>query len=197
MSIRPTRRWCAFPILLLPSSRSFPIVHCPLIPNTIVRFHDRIAHELRFCVTCWWLSQHVEFLEWRLRLEALMPPRNPIPCRRRPHKEFSTLRTRCNGMCANDQCYDRIDEQGPLRLGVWRWAARWCMSLLRAWLPTHQPAQPADLHRPSPASRERDRSLCSKTTRCRAVTGRWRTTGTSIRCRPMCRWRNRWMGRCG
>ena len=108
----------------------------------------------------------MEFLEWRLRLEALMPPRNPIPRRRRPHKEFSTPRTRCNGMCANDQCYDRIDEQGPLRLGVWRWVARWCMSLLRAWLPTHQPAQPADLHRPRPASRERDRSLCSKTTRC-------------------------------
>ena len=26
------------------------------------------------------------------------------------------LRTRCNGTCVNDQCYDRIDEQGPLRL---------------------------------------------------------------------------------
>ena len=29
-----------------------------------------------------------------------------------------------------------------------------------------QPAQPADLHRPRPASRELDRSLCLKTTRC-------------------------------
>ena len=29
-----------------------------------------------------------------------------------------------------------------------------------------QPAQPADLHRPRPASRELDRSLCIKTTRC-------------------------------
>ena len=29
-----------------------------------------------------------------------------------------------------------------------------------------QPAQPADLHRPHPASRELDRSLCIKTTRC-------------------------------
>ena len=29
-----------------------------------------------------------------------------------------------------------------------------------------QPVQPADLHRPRPASRERDRSLCIKTTRC-------------------------------
>ena len=28
-----------------------------------------------------------------------------------------------------------------------------------------QPAQPADLHRPRPASRELDRSLCIKTTR--------------------------------
>ena len=32
--------------------------------------------------------------------------------------------TRCNGTCVNDQCYDRIDEQGPLRLGAWRWASR-------------------------------------------------------------------------
>ena len=28
----------------------------------------RAAHELRFRATCWWLSQQVEFLEWRLRL---------------------------------------------------------------------------------------------------------------------------------
>jgi len=39
------------------------------------------VHELRFRATCWWLSQQVEFLEWRLRLEALMSPArsNPIP----------------------------------------------------------------------------------------------------------------------
>jgi len=37
--------------------------------------HSRhAAHELRFRATCWWLSQQVEFLEWRLRLDALMPP---------------------------------------------------------------------------------------------------------------------------
>ena len=36
--------------------------------------HSRCAmHEFRFRATCWWLSQQVEFLEWRLRLEALMP----------------------------------------------------------------------------------------------------------------------------
>ena len=33
----------------------------------------RAVHEFRFRATCWWLSQQVEFLEWRLRLEALMP----------------------------------------------------------------------------------------------------------------------------
>jgi hypothetical protein len=32
--------------------------------------------------------------------------------------------TRCNGTCVNDQCYDRLNEQGPLRLGAWRWASR-------------------------------------------------------------------------
>jgi len=43
---------------------------------------------------------------------------------------------------------------------------------LDGYLPTYnrrfsvQPAQPADLHRPRPASRELDRSLCIKTTRC-------------------------------
>jgi hypothetical protein len=41
----------------------------------------RSVYEFRFRVTCWWLSQQVEFLEWRLRLEALMPPArsNPTP----------------------------------------------------------------------------------------------------------------------
>ena len=39
----------------------------------------RAVHELRFRATCWWLSQHVEFLEWRLRLEALMPPAQSDP----------------------------------------------------------------------------------------------------------------------
>jgi hypothetical protein len=35
--------------------------------------HSRWAlHECRFRATCWWLSQQVEFLEWRLR-HALAP----------------------------------------------------------------------------------------------------------------------------
>lgn len=44
---------------------------------------------------------------------------------------------------------------------------------LMSYLPSYnrrfsvQPVQPADLHRPRPASRELDRSLCIKTTRCR------------------------------
>ena len=38
-----------------------------------VQHSRRTVHEFRFRATCWWLSQHVGFLEWRLRLEALMP----------------------------------------------------------------------------------------------------------------------------
>ena len=39
----------------------------------------RGAHDLRFNATCWWLSQQVEFLEWRLRLESMLPQSEPIP----------------------------------------------------------------------------------------------------------------------
>jgi hypothetical protein len=39
----------------------------------------RAVHEFRFRATCWWLSQQVEFLEWRLRLDALMPPAQSNP----------------------------------------------------------------------------------------------------------------------
>ena len=41
----------------------------------------RTAYELRFRAACWWLTQHVEFLGWRLRLETLMSPAqsDPIP----------------------------------------------------------------------------------------------------------------------
>jgi hypothetical protein len=28
------------------------------------------ARELRFRASCWWLGQQVEFLDWRLRLDA-------------------------------------------------------------------------------------------------------------------------------
>ena len=33
----------------------------------------RAVHEFRFRATCWWLSQQVEFLEWWLRQESMMP----------------------------------------------------------------------------------------------------------------------------
>lgn len=39
----------------------------------------RAWRELRFTLTCWWLGQQVEFLEWRVRLEALMPQASPVP----------------------------------------------------------------------------------------------------------------------
>lgn len=32
----------------------------------------QVAHEIRFRAACWWLSQQVEFLDWRLRLEYAM-----------------------------------------------------------------------------------------------------------------------------
>ena len=36
-------------------------------------------HDLRFAATCWWLSQQVDFLEWRWQFNALMPQAQPIP----------------------------------------------------------------------------------------------------------------------
>jgi hypothetical protein len=72
----------------------------------------RDVHEFRFRAACCWLSQEVEFLGWRLRLETLCPPCHPILCRHRTDKEVSMPCTRCNGVCVNDQFYDRVDEQG-------------------------------------------------------------------------------------
>jgi len=41
--------------------------------------HSRYAvNEFRFRTTCWWLNQQVEFLAWRLRQEALMPPTQSV-----------------------------------------------------------------------------------------------------------------------
>jgi hypothetical protein len=41
----------------------------------------RATYDLRFQARCWWLSQQVEFLGWRLRLDVLMPPAqsDPVP----------------------------------------------------------------------------------------------------------------------
>ena len=46
-----------------------------------IQHSRRTLHEFRFRAICWWLSQQVEFLEWRLRLDTLMPPAqsNPMP----------------------------------------------------------------------------------------------------------------------
>ena len=42
---------------------------------------SRAVHEFRFRITYWWLSQQVEFLEWRMRREGLMSSMesNPVP----------------------------------------------------------------------------------------------------------------------
>ena len=39
----------------------------------------RAALDFHFQTTCWWLSQQVEFLGWRLWLGALMPPAQSDP----------------------------------------------------------------------------------------------------------------------
>jgi hypothetical protein len=44
--------------------------------------HSRQAvHEFHLRTTYWWLSQQVEFLEWRMRWEVLVLPAesNPVP----------------------------------------------------------------------------------------------------------------------
>ena len=44
-----------------------------------IQHSRRAVHEFRFRATCWWLGQQVEFLEWRLRLDALNPPVSSDP----------------------------------------------------------------------------------------------------------------------
>ena len=44
-----------------------------------IRHMNRGIHDLRFSASCWWLSQRVDFLEWRWRLNALMPQPQPVP----------------------------------------------------------------------------------------------------------------------
>jgi len=42
--------------------------------------HSRDAvNEFRFRATCWWLNQQVDFLEWRLRQDTMMPPAQSLP----------------------------------------------------------------------------------------------------------------------
>ena len=67
---------------------------------------------------------------------------------------------------------------------------------------TVQPAQAADLHRPVLRAATWTGACASRPHGVCAVTGRWPTTGTSIRCRPMsgrptCWWKSTWTGRCG
>ena len=45
----------------------------------VMRYGCCAARDLRFRITCWWLSQQVEFLEWRLRREGLMPSMESNP----------------------------------------------------------------------------------------------------------------------
>lgn len=42
--------------------------------------HVRLAiHEIRHSFNCWCLGQRVEFLEWRLALDALAPQSHSVP----------------------------------------------------------------------------------------------------------------------
>lgn len=38
---------------------------------------SQTTHEMHVRAQCWWLGQQVEFLTWRLRLEASMPTVQP------------------------------------------------------------------------------------------------------------------------
>jgi hypothetical protein len=51
----------------------------------------RTVYELRFRATCWWLRQQVEFLEWQVRLAALMPPvqSDPTPTSAKPGDQYA------------------------------------------------------------------------------------------------------------
>lgn len=42
---------------------------------------QRTAHEVQFAAKVWWLKQQVEFLDWRVQMEALLPssPFTPTP----------------------------------------------------------------------------------------------------------------------
>jgi hypothetical protein len=39
----------------------------------------RGIHDLCFAATCWWLLRQVDFLQWRCRLDGLMPQLQPVP----------------------------------------------------------------------------------------------------------------------
>jgi hypothetical protein len=38
----------------------------------------RAIREARLSFNCWWLSQRVEFLEWRLAFDVLAPQPQPV-----------------------------------------------------------------------------------------------------------------------
>jgi hypothetical protein len=44
-----------------------------------VRHVSRALYDMRWRAACWWLRQRVEFLAWRLRLDALLPAATPEP----------------------------------------------------------------------------------------------------------------------
>jgi hypothetical protein len=81
--------------------------------------HSRRAlHELRFRATCWWLSQQVEFLDWRLR-HALAPKHFTINDSRLTADFFSILpggqgggRYALSGMSSCDGEYQQPSVRG-------------------------------------------------------------------------------------
>lgn len=50
----------------------------------IIQHLKGFAQDLRFTAKCWWLSQHVDFLEWRWRVDGLLPSSRPamVPIQR-------------------------------------------------------------------------------------------------------------------
>lgn len=44
-----------------------------------VRHISRALYDMRWRAACWWLRQRVDFLEWRMRLDTLLPVATPEP----------------------------------------------------------------------------------------------------------------------
>ncbi len=67
---------------------------------------------------------------------------------------------RCNGTCVSDQVDDRVDAQGQLRLGAWRWASRCptCSTML------YEPAEGPGFRHISPHESDAGVQMCDPTT---------------------------------
>ena len=54
-----------------------------------IQHMNRWMHDRRFAAGCWWLSQQVDFLEWRRRLDGLMPQPILVPIRTQQRSRYA------------------------------------------------------------------------------------------------------------